>query len=72
MLPEEVDARLRREARRRGASMADVARSLLDSHLPPTPVEGRLGFFSVGDGDPPDASEHVDELVNDALIRRDR
>ena len=70
MLPEEVDARLRREARRRGASIADVAREVLDAHLPPSPAEGRLSFFAIGEGDPADASERVDELVSQALARR--
>jgi len=70
MLPDEVNARLRREARRRGLSIAEVARQVLDAHLPPPPSEGRLSFFSVGEGSPADASERVDELVSRALDRR--
>jgi hypothetical protein len=70
MLPDDVDARLRHEARRRGVSIADVAREALDRHLPPPPAEGRLSFFAVGDGSPPDASERVDEFVREAVARR--
>ena len=70
MLPDGVDVRLRREARRRGVSIADVAREALDAHLPPAPSEGRLSFFSIGDGSPTDASERVDELVRQAMARR--
>jgi hypothetical protein len=70
MLPDEVDARLRSEARRRGRSIADVAREVLDAHLPPPPSEGRLSFFSIGEGDPADSSERVDELVRRALDSR--
>jgi hypothetical protein len=71
MLPDDVDARLRREAKRRGVSIADVAREAIDRHLAPPPPDGRLSFFAVGDGSPPDASERVDELVAEAILRRD-
>jgi hypothetical protein len=70
MLPDDVDARLRLEARRRGSSIADVAREAIDRQLPPGPTEGRLSFFSVGDGSLADASERVDELVGKAVARR--
>jgi plasmid stability protein len=70
MLPDDVDARLRLEARRRGSSIADVAREAIDRQLPPGPTEGRLSFFSVGEGSPVDASERVDELVGKAVAQR--
>jgi hypothetical protein len=70
MLPDDVDARLRLEARRRGSSIADVAREAIERQLPPGPTEGCLSFFSVGDGSPADASERVDELVGKAVARR--
>jgi len=70
MLPDEVDARLRHEAKRRGASIADVAREAIDRHLPRPPADGRLGFFAIGDGSPSDASERVDELVGTVVRRR--
>jgi hypothetical protein len=70
MLPDEVDARLRLEARRRGSSIADVAREAIERQLPPAPSEGALSFFSIGGGSPRDASERVDELVGKAVARR--
>jgi hypothetical protein len=70
MLPDDVDARLRSEARRRGVSIADVAPEAIDRHVPASPAGGRLSFFGVGEGSPPDASERVDELVGDAVRRR--
>jgi Ribbon-helix-helix protein, copG family len=70
MLPDEMDARLRHEARRRGISIADLAREAIDRHVHSPSAEGPLGFFAVGDGSPPDASERVDELVRDAVRRR--
>jgi predicted DNA-binding protein len=69
MLPEEVDVRLRLEARRRGTSVAEVAREAIEKQLPPQP-DGRLSFFAVGDGSPRDASERVDELVGKSVARR--
>jgi len=70
MLPDDVDARLRLEARRRGSSIADVAREAIERQLPAPAPDGRLGFFSVGQGSPVDASERVDELVGKAVARR--
>lgn len=69
MLPDDVDARLRHEARRRGVSIADVAREAITGLLagPSTPTA--LGFFAIGDGDPTDASERVDEFVSSAVGR---
>ena len=70
MLPDDLDARVRLEARRRGVSIADVARRAIEEHLPrPTP-EGRLSFFAVDEGDLVDGSERVDELVAEAISRR--
>lgn len=69
MLPDEVDLRLRLEARRRGTSVAEVARDAIEKQLPPQP-DGRLSFFAVGDGSPRDASERVDELVGKSVARR--
>jgi Ribbon-helix-helix protein, copG family len=72
MLPEDVDARLRREARRRGVSIADVAREAIEHHLPGPADTGRLSFFGVGTGRPFDVSERVDEFVGTAVGRRQR
>jgi hypothetical protein len=69
MLPDDVDARLRLEARRRGTSIAEVAREAIELQLPPQP-EGALSFFGVGEGSPSDASERVDELVVEGVRRR--
>lgn len=69
MLSENVDLRLRLEARRRGTSVAEVAREAIEKQLPAQP-DGRLSFFAIGDGSPPDASERVDELVGKSVARR--
>ena len=69
MLPDDLDARLRLEARRRGVSVARVAREAIERELPPQ-TDGHLSFFAVGDGAPSDASERVDELVAERVERR--
>lgn len=72
MLPDELDSRIRLEARRRGVSIADIAREALEQHVPDPGRKGLLGFFGVGEGAPSDASERVDELVRDAIDLRHR
>ncbi|MHB1508728.1 MAG: ribbon-helix-helix protein, CopG family [Acidimicrobiales bacterium] len=72
MLPDDLDARIRLTARRRGVSIADVAREAIERHLPAPTQTGRLGFFDIGEGKPADASQRVDELVGKAIARRRR
>lgn len=72
MLTDELDLRVRMEARRRGVSIADVAREAIERHVPSPATTGSLGFFGVGEGGPLDASERVDELVGKAIARERR
>jgi plasmid stability protein len=69
MLTDELDARLRFEARRRGVSIADVVREALDARFSQS---GRrvLSFAAVGEGDKDNVSERVDEFVSRAIQRR--
>lgn len=69
MIPDDLDARLRHEARRRGASIADVTRKALEAQLPPPADGGSLSFFAIGPGDPEDVSERVDEFAGQAIAR---
>lgn len=70
MLPDDLDSRLRLEARRRGVSIADVVREAIERHLPAPDRD--LAFFASGEGSPRDASERVDELVARAIKRRSK
>lgn len=72
MLPDELDARVRLEARRRGVSIADIAREAIEQHVLSAARTGGLAFFAIGKGEPADASERVDELVGQAIGRRRR
>jgi hypothetical protein len=70
MLPDDLDARLRHEARRRGVSIADVARRAIEERLPEPGENGALSFFAVGAGGPVDASRRVEDFVGPAIGRR--
>jgi hypothetical protein len=70
MLPEALDARVRREARRRGVSIAELTRDALERELPEPEHNRALSFFAIGAGGPPDAAEHARELVGRAIDRR--
>ena len=72
MFPDEVEGRLRLEARRRGVPLAQIVREAVERHLP-APEAGRpLSFFAIGEGGPADASERVDDYVGRAVRRRHR
>jgi hypothetical protein len=70
MLPDELDARLRFEARRRGVSIADLVREALDARFG-QPFGGRkLSFTAVAEGDGENVSERVDEFVSRSIQRQ--
>ena len=72
MLPDEVEAQLRLEARRRGVPIAQIVREAVEREFA-SPEPGRpLSFFGIGAGGPADASERVDEYVTRAVRRRRR
>lgn len=68
LLPDETAARVVREARRRGVSVACVVREAVEQHVPAS-AKGALSFFAVGEGDV-DGSERVDEVVLEAMRTR--
>jgi CopG antitoxin of type II toxin-antitoxin system len=70
MLPDSLDERLRREARRRGVSIADVARHAIERELPEPRPPGALSFFAIGAGGPDNAAEHDEDFVGKAIGRR--
>lgn len=68
MLSDDVSARLRYEARRRGVSVAEVVREAVELHLPGEPTAKPLSFVALGEGEAGD-SERVDEVVRGAVSR---
>lgn len=61
-LPDELDARLRHEARRRGVKIADVTREALAQHLG-TEKRRRLGAAAAGRSGRGDISARIEEIL---------
>jgi hypothetical protein len=70
MLPDDMESRLRLEARRRGVPMAEIVREAVERHLPRATPGKRLSFFAIGEGGPADASERVDDYVKAAMSKK--
>jgi hypothetical protein len=61
-LPDDLDARLRHEARRRHTTIADVTRAALQAHLG-VGSRRRLGAAAAGRSGHSDVSERIEEIV---------
>jgi predicted transcriptional regulator len=61
-LPDDLDARLRHEAERRGVTIADVTRTALEQHLG-TEGRRRLGAAAAGRSGHSDISERIEEIL---------
>lgn len=64
-LPEELDARLRHEAQRRGLTMSQLTREALEAHLGGARSDGRrrLRAAAAGASGRDDVSERVEEIL---------
>ncbi len=62
-LPEDLDARLRHEARRRGTTIAEITRTALEAHLGATGSRRKLGAAAAGRSGRNDVSERVEEII---------
>lgn len=62
-LPEDLDARLRHEARRRGVPIADVTRDALEAHLGSNRTRRQLGAAGAGRSGRSDVSERIEEIL---------
>ena len=69
MFPDDADARLVGEARRRGVPIAEVVRDAVEHHLPPSAPGRHLPFFAIGDG-PVDGGRRIDEIVGEIIVSR--
>ncbi len=71
MLPDDLDARLAFEARRRGQSVAAVAREAIGVYLRGHEVDDEPSFIGLGDGvGDGTTSDHVDEVVRRLVDER--
>jgi predicted transcriptional regulator len=62
-LPDDLDARLRHEAQRRGSTMAEVTRAALEEHLG-TGKRRRLDAAAAGHSGQSDISERIEEIIS--------
>jgi ribbon-helix-helix CopG family protein len=62
-LPDDLDARLRHEAQRRGTTIAEITRTALEAHLGGTGSRRRLGATGAGRSGRSDVSARVEEII---------
>jgi predicted transcriptional regulator len=65
-LPDELDARLRHEAERRGVTIAEVTRTALEQHLG-TGGRRRLEASASGRSGQSDVSERIEEILSSVI-----
>jgi predicted transcriptional regulator len=58
-LPDEIDARLRHEARRRGVTLSEVVREAVEAHV----GRRRLRSFGAGKSGRTDISRRIEEIL---------
>ncbi len=64
-LPDELDARLRHEARRRGMTVADITRQAISEHLGGD--SRRLGAAAAGRSGHTDISVRIEEILREEM-----
>lgn len=68
-IPDALDARLRHEAARRGATISEISREALESYLLGSPGRRRLGAAGAGRSGRTDVSERIEEILG-AEVKR--
>jgi predicted DNA-binding protein len=67
-LPDEVDVRLRLEAKRRGMTISELTRQAIETHLGGRP-ERRLLAAGAGRSGRSDVAERIEEILHEELGR---
>lgn len=62
-LPDELDARLRHEAQRRGTTVSEVTREAIEAHLGAARGRRRLLAAGAGRSGRADVSERIEEII---------
>lgn len=62
-LPDELDARLRHEAQRRGMTVSELTREAIDAHLGGSRTRRRLLAAGAGSSGHSDISERIEEIL---------
>ncbi len=66
-VPEDLDARLRHEAERRGTTVSDITREALEAYLGP---RRELSFASLGRSGQHDIASRIDDILREEWGRR--
>jgi len=68
-LPDDLDARLRHEAQRRGITISDVTREAIEEHLGSRRGRRRLLASGAGRSGATDVSVRIEEILRAEVIR---
>lgn len=68
-LPDDLDARLRHEAERRGSTVSQLTREAIEAHLGGVPGRRRLLAAAAGRSGSHDVSERIEEILRDETRR---
>jgi len=68
-VPDDLDARMRQEAERRGVTVSELTREALQAYLE-HPRGGRLSFIASGRSRERDVSTRVEEILREEWGRR--
>jgi predicted transcriptional regulator len=68
-LPDELDARLRHEAERRGATVSELTREAIEAHLGAGPGRRKLIASAAGRSGSHDVSVRIEEILRDEVSR---
>jgi predicted transcriptional regulator len=68
-LPDDLDARLRREAERRGTTMSQLTREAIEAYLGGERTNRRLLAAGAGGSGRADVSERIEEILASGIAR---
>jgi predicted transcriptional regulator len=68
-LPDDLDARLRHEARRRGTTVSELTREAIEAHLGPLAGRRKLLAAKAGASGRDDISEQIEEILAKEIHR---
>ena len=67
-LPEELDARLRHEAQRRGVTVSELTREAIEAHLGGPRTRRKLLAAAAGASGHDDISERIEEILANEVL----
>jgi predicted transcriptional regulator len=68
-IPDELDARLRHEAERRGTTISDISRQALEAYFGGPSTRRRLAAAGAGHSGRSDISERIEEILTAEVAR---